>query len=197
MEYKDFIKAGNKAIYKPWHSMYFCWDSDEDAQLVTIGQYRPYYTNGNPDPTPDEYDEICRVEVEEATQGGDKQLELGTLFPFVDDVETLLCNGEVRKSIGHDEDCEYYVIETDGDLKVVDSDCIEERRCMEDLTRAELMALRKQVRLGSLHFSDYHNSLGIPINEASDIMDEYGESINWDFSQDSPAHFADFVLGKI
>ena len=62
LDYKDFIKSGNKCIYDfRVASSYGPFDMRNEI-IITIGEYKPYYTDGTPDPTPDEYDSDCWVE---------------------------------------------------------------------------------------------------------------------------------------
>jgi DNA polymerase-3 subunit beta len=66
MDYKDYIKAGNKVLYVPYFdSMWDAYWNEVKPMVVTIGEYRPYYTDGTPDPKPDEYEGCCLVEVED------------------------------------------------------------------------------------------------------------------------------------
>jgi len=49
---------------------------------------------------------------------------------------------------------------------------------MKDLTREQLLELRKQVVLNSLYISDYENSFGIDPNKVCLFFDSYMEYLN-------------------
>ena len=82
MDYKDFIKPGEKVIHFPEDIDYNLWMYG--PEVVTIGKYRPYYTDGTSDPKPENYDEICFVEIEGETSWGGSQLSLGSLIPIIE-----------------------------------------------------------------------------------------------------------------
>lgn len=195
MEYKDFIKPNAKAILLP----YMMNDYWTDEKLVTIGEYKPYHTNDLPDPTPDEYDETCFVEIVEDING-ESQIPLGALIPFIAEESEILYCSEIVKVIGHDEDDEYRVIEIDGETKVVSADETDEIRSIFDLDKSELEKLRLEFCLGSCYLSDYNNSFGIPNKELSDYADWYWEYLVETYGEekadehDNQEEFAEYIL---
>lgn len=74
---------------------------------------------------------------------------------------------------------------------------------LEELSKDELWALRKEIVLNSLFVSDYRNSFGISPKSACDFFDGYCHFL-WDIAeqvgygdwddQDSPEHLEEFIL---
>ena len=195
MDYKDFIKEGEKVIHIPEVMGSDLWWYD--PEVVTIGKYRPYFTDGRPDPSPDEYDETCQVEIEEATSWGEAQLSLESLRPIIKEEREVLYNLNVCKLIGYDEDKEYAVVDVDGNLEVCESSDIEEIRNIEELSYEELKKLREQICLGSIYLSDYYNNLGVPVEEVSGCAEEYEMALSEQFGlewqdYDTPTQFAEY-----
>ena len=68
-----------------------------------------------------------------------------------------------------------------------------------DLTEIELCELRKQIRVGSLSYKDYTNTLGVERGYLSDVCDAYLEAIEnnecyeW-LTKDSPKNFAEYCM---
>ena len=193
MEYKDFIKPGNKVIFYP---MSFEWDNnfDVDPHVVTIGEYRPYYTDGSPDPTPEQYCEWCRVEIVENIHG-ECQIRLEDLFPIEPcDKDVVYC-GQLYKCIGKNDELEIAVLWlNDDEWELARYDHIQERRFIHQLDSEELCKLFNQVGVGSMFTSDYMNDLGIPETEAMAAIEEFCESNDWDDDFCRAANFADYVL---
>lgn len=196
MDYKNFIKPGTKVLHLPERQdASLCWF---DPCIVTIGNYRPYYRDGSPDPKPEEYNEWNYVEVEETTEYGESQLLLYSLLPIVEEKKALICDGKLVNAFAHtyDEEENYYILD---DGRVVDFDYVQEPRTIYDLSYDELTDLRKQICLGSLYLSDYKNGYGIDCEEASYYADEYENYLrekygnNW-HEKDSPEEFADYFL---
>ena len=201
MEYKDFIKPGNKVAFIPQsYHPFWGWDFSVNPKVVTIGEYNPYYTDGTPDPTPQNYDAYCFVEIEEDIHG-ETQIQLDELFGInLSEEEVFVIWGTDRcKVIGKvDSEVEnYYILESCGEWIIVDADECEIERDISELSFDELCELRKEIYLGSLYLSDYENSFGIDVNVASDyaegficsLQDEYGEE--WE-KYDTPENFAEF-----
>lgn len=193
MDYKDFIKPGTKCIHIPDWNYADVWQYAPelfDPQVVTIGEYKPYYTDGTPDPTPEEYDERCFVEIEGYTSYDESQVALRSLLPIIEEKngkKVLYCGNEV-KVFGADEDNDYYVIETDGKLKVVNADEVDVIRHIPELSRRELQELRKQISVGSIYLSDYYNTLGVPKEEASSYAEGYLDYLQEEFGEDWESH---------
>ena len=72
-------------------------------------------------------------------------------------------------------------------------------RRVTDLTERELFELRRQIRVGSLSYKDYANSLGIERKYLSDVCDAYleaidnNESYEW-LTKDTPENFAEYCM---
>lgn len=212
MEYKDFIVAGNKVLFVPYIDSPY---DDREPMVVTIGEYRPYYTDGDlADPTPDEYDETCRVEVEENLD--ECQLPLGRLFPIEPSHDKVLYNGQEREVYGRAKGCslfssycdaEYdYVIlkSTYGDeLQVIEEDNVDEIRTINDLDHDELKHLFNQICRGSIYLSDYRNSLNVPDEEAMEAWEEFYRAMCDEYGNDhadehdTAEEFADYYYNEI
>ena len=54
-------------------------DYSDEPQVVTLAGYRPYYTDGTPDPKNDEVNELCYIETNEYVRD-ECQLSLNYLF---------------------------------------------------------------------------------------------------------------------
>lgn len=198
MDYKDFIKPGEKVIHLPdrmdRYLVYY------GPQVVTIGQYRPYYTDDTPDPKPEEYEGHCRVEIEGETDWGESQLSLYSLLPIVKEDDEVVYNGKLYKTYGHDEDGDYAVLinedsmNNDVELMVVYADDCSEHRDIDNLSREEYMQLRSQIVVGSIYTSDYINTLGLTSDEVQSLSDEYLECIEKFGVPDSQRVFADFCI---
>ena len=193
MDYKDFIKPGNKVIFYP---MSYEWDNnfDVDPQVVTIGEYRPYYTDGSPDPTPEQYCEWCRVEIVENIHG-ESQIRLEDLFPIEPCDKDVVYSGKEYKQIGKNDELEIAVLWfNDDEWELARYDHIQERRFIHQLDSEELCRLFNQVGVGSMFTSDYMNDLGIPETEAMAEIEEFCESNDWDDDFCCAANFVDYVL---
>jgi len=192
MEYKDFIKPGNKVIFYP---MSFEWDNnfDVDPQVVTISEYRPYYRDGSPDPTPDEYDESCYVEIVENIHG-ECQIRLEDLFPIEPcDKDVVYC-GQLYKCIGKNDELGRVVLQDCDDFIVRYDDDVQEYRDVYDLDREELCRLFNQCGIGSIYLSDYENDLGITRIEASSVLEDFADTVDWNDDLMRPNNFADYIL---
>ena len=196
MEYKDFIKPGVMCIHIPEMHDENLWQYD--PEIVTIGKYKPYFTDGTPDPTPNEYEDYCLVEIEGYTKYDESQLRLDSLLPIIEDNgKKMLYDGYVRDVVGHDESNEYSIIRIDNEEKIVKTDELEEIRHISDLNFDELKKLREQIILGSMYYNDYHNSLGIPLDDVMDCADEFGSELDWNDELDTPENFAKFCMGEL
>ena len=212
MDYKDFIVAGNKVLFVP------CIQSaldDRDVMVVTIGKYRPYYTDGDlADPTPDEYNEDCYVEVEENLD--ECQLPLGRLFPIEPSHDRVLYMGQVREVYGRAKGCsifssysdakyDYVILKsTYGDeLTVVEEEFVNEIRSINDLDEDELKHLFCEICRGSIYLSDYRNSLNVPDEEAMDAWEEFYRAMCDEYGErhadehDTPQEFAEYFYNEV
>lgn len=211
MDYKDYIKAGNKVLYVPYNENWWAAEWNEvKPQVVTIGEYRPYYTNGTPDPMPDEYEGCCLVEVEEQME--DPQLRLDRLFPIEWKDDEVLYDGKVWPVAGYAEghgDCDYdgdtrYCILKDSDgYRVVDEDDVHSPRTIDELDHDELQRLWGDIRRGSMFYDDYRNTVDVPDGVAmgawedfyNAIYDEYGEAHAEE--HDTAKEFADYYYNQL
>lgn len=194
MEYKDFIKPGNRVIFYP---MSFEWANnfDVDAQVVEISEYRPYYRDGSPDPTPEQYDESCYVEITGDVRD-EAQIRLEDLFPIEPCDEKFVYCGQEYKCIGKNDELEMIVLKDGDDFIVCNEDAAEELRDVYDLDREELCRLFNKCGIGSIYLADYENDLGITRCQACDILEAYADSVEWDDDLMRPNDFADWILGE-
>lgn len=205
MELKDFIKAGNKVAFIPSDYGFPCWDYDVEPQIVTIGEYPVYFTDGTPDPKPEEYDGSCQVEIEEDIHG-ESQIKLWDLHPIEifkeKEIRYAVMGSYTYKVIGkvlYDEE-DYYILEDEEESWIIrEESCFEFESNIYDLMEDELKRLRKQFCLGSIYLADYENSLGIAPNFLCGFSESY-----WDYlcekygednadDKDTPEEFAWFV----
>lgn len=191
MEYRDFIKKGNKVAFIPSYDRIFGWGCDVEPQVVTIGEYRPYYTDGSPDPKPEEYNAYCYVEIEEDV-AGECQMKLGELYAIIPEKEekTAVWGTDICKIVGS-VDCledDYYVLEDDGELKVVPESDFYLERDIRDLSEDELKELRKEIRVGSLFISDYENSFGVNPDYLCAVCEGYLEYLEERYGKEERKH---------
>ena len=201
MDYKDFIKPGNKVAFIPQsYHPFWGWDYSVDPKVVTIGEYKPYYTDGTPDPTPENYDAYCFVEIEEDIHG-ESQIQLDELFGIkLSEEEVYAIWGTDRCKVVGKVDSEvenYYILESDGEWEVVDADECEIERDISELSFDELCELRKEISLGSIYLSDYQNSFGIDVHKLSGYAEGYEESLYEEYGEewaehDTPELFAEY-----
>ena len=198
MEYKDFIKSGNKVAFIPQsYDPFFGWGFNVDPTVVTIGEYPPYFRDGTPDPTtPEEYNYACYVEIEEDV-AGEKQIRLDELFAIIPEEEEkwVVYDTEVCKLIGKVDSAidNYCVIDStnDGDWIIVDKDDIQICRTIGDLSYDELKQLWTEILPGSIYLSDYINTLGISAEDAECACETYGEETGWGYDDDWDSEYND------
>ena len=217
MEYKEYIKAGNKVLHVPYIDDWTWYDQmDARAEVVTIGEYRPYYTDGEmSDPTPDEYEGCCRVECDGTKY--DCQIRLDRLFPIEQKEDMMLYEGKCYLVYGYakgcgmydlwlrdEDDAHSYCFLKDGDgLKVVDEDDVCTPRVIKDLSHDELERLWGDICRGSIYTDDYRNTVDVPDTLAEDayeefwryLVDEYGEDKAEE--NDTAKEFADYYYGQL
>lgn len=172
------VNEGLECIYdreEYWYDFY----EDIVPQVVTLSGYRPYYTDGTPDPTNDEVNELCWIECDI------DQLCLNDLFPIIpSDKEEVLYNGVVvkvlHKYINRYGESKYMldVKRFNGTNITIDEDDIEECRSIDELNEDDMRKLFSQITRGSINYCDYHNTLGVPCSEAMDFCDGYYEWLN-------------------
>lgn len=217
MEYKDYIKAGNKVLHVPYIDDWTWYDQlDARAEVVTIGEYRPYYTDGEmADPRPEGYEGCCRVECDGTKY--DCQIRLDRLFPIEQKTDEVLYEGKVREVYGYakgcgmydpwlrdEDDADCYCILKDGDgLQVVSEDDVCSPRTIEDLSHDELQQLWRDICRGSIYTDDYRNTLDVPDEDAmaacedfyDELRDEYGE--DHADEHDTAEEFADWYYCQL
>lgn len=210
MKYKDFIKPGNKVLYVPYSANWWeAYWNEEKLQVVTIGEYLPYDTNGDYDPKPDDYEGYHMVEVEEPL--ADPQIKLARLFAIEQKQDEVLYEGSVYQTYGYatgsgdsDYDCDTaYCILHDGDeLKVVLEDDVCSARSIEELDHDELVRLWGDIRRGSIYTDDYRNTVDVPDGVAmaayegfyEELYAEYGEQADEHDTAEEFASYFDCVL---
>jgi len=211
MDYNDYIKAGNKVLYVPYNENWWAAEWNEvKPMVVTIGEYRPYYTDGTPDPMPDEYEGCCLVEVEERLE--DPQLRLDRLFPIEQKEDRVLYEGKVYDVYGYatgngdcdyDEDTDYCILKDGDELRVVEECDVHSPRTIDELSHDELMTLWGDICRGSMYYDDYRNTVDVPDGEAmqawedfyNELYEEYGEEHADE--HDTPMEFADWYYGQL
>lgn len=216
MDYKDFIKPGERCVYIPDYKALGFWTEYEEC-IVKIGEYAPYYTDGSADPKPEEYNEYCYVEAyPESDKVSEMQFRLNDLHPIKKSGEeknmVYDCNryklvGKVLSIEYKLEDCGlvqswepngYVVLEKDGKWIVVDEDDCDEERDIYSLDFDELVELRKQICIGSIYIHHYTNSFGVNPNELCELGDEYWSYLCDEYGEenaeenDTPEHFAEY-----
>ena len=201
MEYKDFIKAGNKVAFIPQsYHPFWGWDYSVSPKVITIGEYKPYYTDGTPDPKPEEYNEYCFVEIEEDVHG-ETQISLSELFGIeLSEKEVYAIWGIGRCRVVGKVDCDdddYYILEHEGEWEIVDKESFEFERNISDLSFDELCELRKEIYLGSMYLTDYENSFGIDVDTLYSYSEGYEESLYEEYGEDwenhdTPEEFANY-----
>lgn len=172
------VKKDLECVYDRHDYFYSIYD-DIEPQVVKISGYWPYFTDGTPDPTREEVDELCWIECDI------DQLCLAELFPIVpSDVKEVLYNGYVCKVLHkfiNRFDEPKYILDLkryNGTYITICEDDIEERREIDELNEDDMRKLFSQITRGSINLSDYHNTLGVPCNEVMDYCDGYYEWLN-------------------
>lgn len=156
-------------------------------KVVELAGYRPYYTDGTPDPKNDEVNEWCWIEVDGDVD--DSQVSLDKLYPFTtfEQPVSLLYNGYVCKCIGsfeNDDDDTFFIVKDGYEFKVYEGYELDEIHSIEDLSEDECRKLASEVGRGSIYLSDYRNSFGIPSYEMSAICDSYYEDLYAKYQED-------------
>lgn len=203
MDYKDFIKPGEKVIFVPEeYEDYKFWLCQTGPEVVTIGSYRPYYTDGSPDPKPEDYMPWCCVEIESETKCGETQPRLYSLLPIVKEEKTVVYDGKDYETYGYsgeieDENIEekrFVVLKTDDGFMVVPFEDVEEVHTIDELTYEQLVQLRGQICVGSVYLADYKNTFGVTMDEVCSVADSYDVYLGEDADvKDTPEEFASYV----
>ena len=165
---------------------------DNKPVVVTLAGYRPYYTDGTPDPKNNEVNEWCYIETNEYVRD-EKQLSLNHLYEIEDaEEEEVLYNGNlygVRGKYTNRNDDEMYILKKDDDeYLIVEKTDIEEYSSPCDLNEEDTETLYNEIRRGSIYLSDYANSVGCTWNEASSFCDGYYEWLYEEYGEEYEEH---------
>lgn len=170
--FKEFIYEGSQVAFIP-NGVYH-WSVE--PCVVTV-EYRPYYTDGTPDPDPEMYDGRCMVECYPAVDD-DYQISLDCLYKItmLDEPVYVIVGTKRMKKVGEVDGTDYSVIKDGDATRVLDFSEFDEERSLYELSFDELKELRNQICGGSLYISDYENNLGVCPEDLCDYYEEF-----WDY----------------
>ena len=177
------VAEGNACVYD---------DYSVEPQVVTLAGYRPYYTDGTPDPKNNEVEECCYIEVNEYVQD-EKQLSLHYLFELEEAEEKeVLYDSEMYEVRGKYYDClgdeQYVLIYNNTKYLFVDKDDIQERHDVNSLDEEGYKTLFNEISRGSIYLSGYRNSVGCTCEDACNFCDGYYSWLYEEFGKDSDEH---------
>ena len=177
------VAEGNACVYD---------DYSVEPQVTTLAGYRPYYTDGTPDPKNDEVNEWCYIEVEEAVCG-EFQLSLNYLFELEEAEEKeVMYDCEMYEVRGKYYDClgdeKYVLIDKNTEYFFVDKDDIQERHDVDSLDEEGYKTLFKEICRGSIYLSGYRNSVGCTCEDVCEFCDCYYDWLQDEFGDDSDEH---------
>ena len=184
------VAEGKACVYgEPCN--YLNW-YDNKPQVVTLAGYRPYYTDGTPDPKNDEVNERCYIETNEYV-GDECQLPLNYLFELEEAEEKEVMYDcemyEVRgKYINYEEEEKYVLIDKNTEYFFVDKDDIQERHDVDSLDEEGYKTLFNEISRGSIYLSDYRNSVGCTCDDVRSFCDCYYDWLQDEFGEDSDEH---------
>ena len=181
------VAKGKECVYSTDWDWYY-----NNARIVTLAGYRPYYTDGTPDPENDEVNELCYIEVEEDTCG-ECQLSLNYLFELKEAEEKeVLYDGkmyEVRgKYINDEYDEKYVLIDKNTKYLFVDKDDIQERHDVNSLDEESYKTLFNEISRGSIYLSGYRNSVGCTCEDVCEFCDCYYDWLQDEFGEEDEEH---------
>lgn len=184
------VAEGKECVYDE-PNKYWNW-YDNKPQVVTLAGYRPYYTDGTPDPKNDEVNELCYIETNDYVRD-EKQLSLNHLYEIEDaEEQEVLYNGhlyDVRGKYTNRYDDEMYILKKcDNEYLIVEKTDIEEYSSPYDLNEEDTETLFNEIRRGSIYLSDYANSVGCTWNEASSFCDGYYEWLYKEYGEEYEEH---------
>lgn len=167
-------------------------DCSVEPQVVTLAGYRPYYTDGTPDPKNNEVEECCYIEVNEDVQD-EKQLSLYYLFELEEaEEDEVLYDGEMYevrgKYINDEEEEKYVLIDKNTEYFFVDKDDIQERNDVNLLDEEGYKTLFNEIRRGSIYLSDYSNSVGCTCDDVCSFCDGYYDWLQDEFGEEDEEH---------
>ena len=185
------VAKGKECVYDNPNSG--CWDWKYDKpQVVTLAGYRPYYTDGTPDPKNDEVNECCYIETNEYVRD-ECQLSLNYLFELEEaEEEEVLYDGEMYevrgKYINDEEDEKYVLIDKNTEYLFVDKDDIQERNDANSLDEESYKTLFNEIRRGSIYLCHYKNSVGCTCEDVCDFCDCYYDWLDEEFGELADEH---------
>ena len=167
-------------------------DYSVEPQVVTLAGYRPYYTDGTPDPENDEVNEWCYIETNEYVRD-ECQLSLNYLFELEEaEEEEVLYDGEMYevrgKYINDEEDEKYVLIDKNTEYLFVDSVDIQERHDVNSLDEESYKTLFNEIGRGSIYLSDYKNSVGCTCDDVCSFCDGYLDWLQDEFGEEYCEH---------
>lgn len=183
------VAEGKECVYD--NSIYDDWYMYK-PKVVTLAGYRPYYTDGTPDPKNDEVNEWCYIETNEYV-GDECQLSLNYLFELEESEEKeVLYDGEMYevrgKYINDEEEEKYVLIDKNTEYFFVDKDDIQERNDVNSLDEEGYKTLFNEITRGSCYLSDYRNSVGCTCEDACNFCESYYEWLQEEYGDDADEH---------
>ena len=177
------VSEGKECVYD---------DYSVEPQVVTLAGYRPYYTDGTPDPKNNEVEECCYIEVNEYVQD-EKQLFLHYLFELEEAEEKeVLYDSEMYEVRGKYYDClgdeQYVLIYNNTKYLFVDKDDIQERHDVNSLDEEGYKTLFNEISRGSIYLSDYKNSVGCTCEDVCEFCDGYYDWLYDEFGEEYREH---------
>lgn len=167
-------------------------DYSVEPQVVTLAGYRPYYTDGTPDPKNDEVNEWCYIETNEYVRD-ECQLSLDYLFEIEEAEEKeVMYDCEMYEVRGKYYDClgceKYVLIYKNTEYLFVDKDDIQERHDVNLLDEEGYKTLFNEISRGSIYLSDYKNSVGCTCEDACNFCESYYECLQEEYGDDADEH---------
>ena len=184
------VAEGKECVYEE-PGNYWNW-YDNNQQVVTLAGYRPYYTDGTPDPKNNEVEECCYIEVNEYVQD-EKQLSLHYLFELEEAEEKeVLYDSEMYEVRGKYYDClgyeKYVLICNNTEYLFVDKDDIQEHHDVNLLDEEGYKTLFNEISRGSIYLSGYRNSVGCTCEDACNFCESYYEWLQEEYGDDADEH---------
>lgn len=185
------VAEGKACVYDNYSSSDWDWYWDK-PQIVTLAGYRPYYTDGTPDPKNDEVNEWCYIETNEYVRD-ECQLSLNYLFELEESEEKeVMYDGmmyDVRgKYINDEGDEKYVLIDKNTEYLFVDKDDIQERNDVNSLDEESYKTLFNEIRRGSIYLCHYKNSVGCTCEDVCEFCDCYYDWLDEEFGELADEH---------
>ena len=185
------VAEGKECVYDNYSSSDWDWYWDK-PQIVTLAGYRPYYTDGTPDPKNDEVNEWCYIETNEYVRD-ECQLSLNYLFELEESEEKeVMYDGMMYDVRGKYYDClgdeRYVLIDKNTEYLFVDKDDIQERHDVNLLDEESYKTLFNEIGRGSIYLSDYKNSVGCTCDDVCSFCDGYLDWLQDEFGEEYCEH---------